>query len=300
MLSAPLIPYITLPELTLLPAGAFGSFPPAAISLKPFGLLVATGVYFASYLTLRRARLIGLDVRVMTSFITWVVGFGFIGGHVFDLIFYYPQRLLSDPWSLLRVWDGLSSFGGFTGGCIAMVIWRFRHGVSVLPYADNMMALFPVGWAFGRAGCASVHDHPGVLSDSWLAVRFPGGGRYDLGLLELLVVIPLAVAFLVLGRRRRPWGFFLALGCICYAPLRFALDFLREREVVPGDVHGAIDPRYGHLTPAQWECFALLGLGILVMYRLLGNVARGQGLEKPPVPATFQPAPESASSGSKS
>jgi phosphatidylglycerol:prolipoprotein diacylglycerol transferase len=300
MLSAPLIPYITLPELTLLPAGVFGSFPPAPISLKPFGMLVATGVYLASYLTLRRARRIGLDERVMMSFIMWIIGFGFIGGHVFDLIFYYPQRLLDDPWSLLRLWDGLSSFGGFTGGCIAMVIWRYRHGVSVLPYADNMMALFPVGWAFGRAGCATAHDHPGLLSDSWLAVQYPGGGRYDLGLLELLLVLPLAVAFLVLGRKPRPWGFFLALGCIFYAPLRFGLDFLREREAVPGDVHGAIDPRYGYLTPAQWECFAVLALGVLLLRHVLAAQSRGEGLEKPPVPEAFRAPPEALPSGSKS
>jgi phosphatidylglycerol:prolipoprotein diacylglycerol transferase len=293
MLSAPLIPYITLPELTLLPARALGSFPPSAISLKPFGLLVATGVYLASYLTLRRARRIGLDDRVMTSFITWILGAGFIGGHVFDLLFYYPQRLLADPWSLLRLWDGLSSFGGFTGGCIAMVIWRLRHGVSLLPYADNMMALFPVGWAFGRMGCTTAHDHPGVLSDSWLAVQYPGGGRYDLGLLELLLVIPLAIAFLALGRKPRPWGFFLALGCMCYAPIRFALDFLREREAVPGDIHGAIDPRYGHLTPAQWECIALLALGVFLLRQVLAAVARGEGFEKPPLPATF-PSPHAA------
>jgi phosphatidylglycerol---prolipoprotein diacylglyceryl transferase len=296
MLSAPLIPYITLPELTLLPAGALGSFPPAPLTLKPFGMLVATGVYLASWLTLRRARRIGLDDRVMTSFITWILGFGFVGGHVFDLIFYYPQRLLDDPWSLFRLWDGLSSFGGFTGGCIAMVIWRFRHGVSILPYADNMMALFPVGWAFGRAGCTTAHDHPGVLSDSWLAVQYPGGGRFDLGLLELLLVIPLAIAFLVLGRKPRPWGFFLALGCLCYGPIRFALDFLREREAVPGDVHGAIDPRYGQLTPAQWECFAVLALGVILLRRVLGAVERGEGFEKPPLPKTFRvPAPTLAS-----
>jgi phosphatidylglycerol---prolipoprotein diacylglyceryl transferase len=300
MLSAPFFPYITLPELTLVPAGALGGFPPIPISLKPFGLLVATGVYLASYLTLRRARRIGLDDRVMTSFIGWVVGVGFVGGHVLDEVFYYPQRLLDDPLSLLRLWDGLSSFGGFTGAFIGMLIWRQRHRVAVLPYADNVMALLPVGWAFGRAGCSTAHDHPGLLSDSWFAVQYPGGGRYDLGLLELLLTIPLALAFLALARRPRPWGFFSALACLCYAPLRFALDFLREHEAVPGDVHGAIDPRYGYLTPAQWECFAVLGLGLFLLRHVLRALARGEGFERARVPEAFRGAPEALPSGSKS
>jgi phosphatidylglycerol:prolipoprotein diacylglycerol transferase len=288
MSSAPFFPYNTLPELTLIRAHAFGQFPSIPISIKPFGALVATGVLLASQLTLRRARRVGLDERVMSSFIAWVVGIGFIGGHVFDELFYYPERLVHDPWSLLRMWDGLSSFGGFLGAVIGMLIWRQRHRVPVLPYADNVMAMLPVGWAFGRTGCATAHDHPGLLSDSWLAVAYPGGARFDLGLLEMLLTLPIMVAFLWLARKPRPWGFFSALLCVCYAPLRFALDFLRETDAVPGDIHGAIDPRYFFLTPAQWECFALLAFGLILLRRVMVDVARGGGFERPEVPSAFR------------
>ncbi|HVY27622.1 MAG TPA: prolipoprotein diacylglyceryl transferase family protein [Polyangiaceae bacterium] len=295
MSAAPLFPYIILPELTLVPAHAFRAFPPVPISIKPFGALVATGVYLASYLTVKRARRIGLDERVMTSFIAWVVGVGFVGGHVLDEVFYYPQRLLQDPLSLFKLWDGLSSFGGFTGAFIGMLIWRSRYRVPVLPYADNVMALLPVGWVFGRAGCSTAHDHPGLLSDSLFAVRYPGGSRFDLGLLELLLTIPLALAFLYLGKKPRPWGFFSALGCVVYAPLRFALDFLREHDSVPGDLHGAIDPRYFYLTPAQWECFALLGFGIYLLTRVMSAVGRGEGFERPVLPSAFDALPTATS-----
>jgi phosphatidylglycerol:prolipoprotein diacylglycerol transferase len=287
MPSAPLIPYITLPELPLVPEHVFRNFPPIPITVKPFGMLVATGVYLAAWLTLRRARRIGLDDRVMASFIAWGLGLGFIGAHVLDEVFYYPQRLVEDPLSILRIWDGLSSFGGFTGGCIGTFVWRARNRVPVLPYADNFIALFPVGWLFGRAGCSVAHDHPGVLSDAWLAVQYPGGGRFDLGFLELLLTIPLALTFLWLGRRPQPWGLFSALACLSYAPVRFALDFLRERQAVPGDVHGAIDPRYGQLTPAQWECFALLAFGLFLLHWVLKAVLAGRGFERAQVPQAF-------------
>lgn len=291
MHSAPLFPYITLPELTLVPPGFFGGFPSVPISIKPFGALVATGVYLGAYLTLRRARRLGLDEKVMGSFIAWVVGVGFIGGHVLDEVFYYPERLVNDPLSLFKLWDGLSSFGGFTGAVIGMLIWRARYRVPVLPYADNVVAMLPVGWAFGRTGCATAHDHPGILSDSWLAVRYPGGARFDLGLLEMLLTLPLMLLFLWLAKKPRPWGFFAAIACISYAPIRFALDFLRERDSVPGDVHGAIDPRYFFLTPAQWECFALLGLGLFLLRHVLHSVAQGGGFERARVPAALQSEP---------
>ncbi len=297
MHSAPLIPYIPVPELTLLPARLLGGFPPAPVSIKPFGALVATGVYLGAYLTLRRAKRIGLDERAMSSFIGWSLGIGFIGAHVLDELLYYPERLVNDPLSLLRLWDGLSSFGGFTGAVIGMLVWRARFGVPALPYADNFMAMLPTGWFFGRAGCATAHDHPGLLSDSWLAVQYPGGGRFDLGLLEMLLTLPLMLGFLWLARKPRPWGFFSAIACISYAPLRFALDFLREHDAVPGDIHGAIDPRYFYLTPAQWECFALLGLGIVLLRHVLRNVAHGRGFEQAIVPAALQSPP--LASGSK-
>jgi phosphatidylglycerol---prolipoprotein diacylglyceryl transferase len=291
MSSAPLFPYLTIPELTLIPAGIVKGFPPIPLSIKPFGFLVASGVIIASHLTIRRARRVGLDERVMSSFIAWVVGIGFVGGHVFDELFYYPKRLLEDPWSLLRLWDGLSSFGGFTGAVIGMLIWRARYRVRVMPYADNVMAMFPIGWAFGRMGCTTAHDHPGLLSDSWLAVQYPGGGRFDLGLLELLITIPLAITFWFLAKKPRPWGFFIGLGCTVYAPVRFALDFLRERGAVPGDIHGAIDPRYFYLTPAQWECFALLGVGIYVLREVYQSVLRGDGFARAEIPDALREVP---------
>jgi phosphatidylglycerol---prolipoprotein diacylglyceryl transferase len=295
MRAAPLFPYVTLPELTLIPPGFFGSFPSAPISIKPFGALVATGVYLGAYLTLRRARRIGLDDKVMSSFIAWVVGIGFVGGHVLDEVFYYPQRLIDDPLSLFRLWDGLSSFGGFTGALIGMLVWRSRYRVPVLPYADNVMSMLPVGWVLGRAGCATAHDHPGVLSESWLAVRYPGGARFDLGLLEMLLSLPLMLAFLWLARRPRPWGFFSAIACLSYAPVRFALDFLRERQSAAGDLHGAIDPRYFFLTPAQWECFALFALGAYLLAQLRRRVAAGGGFEPPVVPTALAAAEPSGS-----
>ena len=31
-------------------------------------------------------------------------------------LLYFPDKVLRDPWILLRVWDDISSFGGILGG----------------------------------------------------------------------------------------------------------------------------------------------------------------------------------------
>jgi phosphatidylglycerol:prolipoprotein diacylglycerol transferase len=282
---APLVPYIQIPELVLLPRHALGNFPGVDVSLKPFGILVATGVYLGSYLAVKQARRVGLNDTVLTSFITWVLVVGFVSAHVLDVIFYYPGQLLSDPWSLLRLWEGLSSFGGFTGGVLGAIAWKIRYRTRILPYADIVASAFPAAWVFGRMGCSTAHDHPGLHSELWFAVRYPDGGRFDLGLYEMLLTIPLAVAFLLLRRQRRPWGFYCSLMSIAYAPARFALDFLRERDrvVEAGGQLSVVDPRYAGLTPAQWACLGLLGFGALLFARTLKSAGSAEAYLPPPL-----------------
>jgi phosphatidylglycerol:prolipoprotein diacylglycerol transferase len=215
------------------------------------------------------------------------VGIGVVGGHMFDAIFYYPERVLHDPLSLFRLWDGLSSFGGFLGAIIGSLLWKVRYRLRILPYVDIVCSAFPLSWVFGRTGCSIAHDHPGLRSDLWFAVRYPSGGRLDLGLIEMLLTIPLAVAFLVLRRRPRPWGFYAGASSIAYAPTRFALDFLRAEDV------SSPDPRYGGFTPAQWACFGLLVLGVMLLWRALASSGERRAYA-PPEPAVRPSAPNAA------
>ncbi len=292
----PLIPYVQIPEIVLVPSGALDGWPGDPVSLKPFGMLVATGVYVGAYLTIRQARRVGLEEKMMTSLIMWVVGVGFLLAHVLEVLMYRPDRVLEDPLLLVRLWEGLSSFGGFVGGLVGAVIWSHRTRERLLPYADVIASSFPVAWVFGRSGCSVAHDHPGLVSNAWFAVRFPldfpghavpwsAGevGRYDLGLYEMVLTIPLAAAFLVLRRNPRPWGFYLAVMILYYAPLRFALDFLRVR-----------DARYLSLTPAQWLSVALLGLGIWLFFVCMRHAGELESVRPPQVGSSARRAARTA------
>ncbi|HTJ82756.1 MAG TPA: prolipoprotein diacylglyceryl transferase family protein [Polyangiaceae bacterium] len=275
-MSGPLIPYIKIPEIPL-------PFPKPVDSIKPFGVLVATGVYLGAHVAVKHARQRGLDVNKMNSFILWVVGLGFVGAHVFDAVFYTPDRIARDPLYLLQIWAGLSSYGGFFGAIFGALAFRYVKKEKVLPLVDTVCSAFPLAWVFGRAGCASVHDHPGRETTSWLGVQYfhpdvrnpekwgllfdsmQTKGRFDLGFIEFALTIPLAVTFAVLwAKRPRGYGFWAGWQCIFYAPVRFFLDFLRV-EAPGGGIHEA-DLRYAGLTPAQWACFVLAGIGALMVW----------------------------------
>ena len=47
-----------------------------------------------------------------------------------------------------------------------------------LGVVNTLILVFGLAWLFGRMGCASIHDHPGALSTSPLAVDWPGGSRF--------------------------------------------------------------------------------------------------------------------------
>src|SRR5690606_35732250 len=92
--------------------------PASPPTIKPFGTLVALGVYIGSVVAVRRARERGMDTKQLNDFIFYVVGCGFVGAHVLDAIFYYPDKVAQNPLFLLELWAGLSSFGGFTGALV--------------------------------------------------------------------------------------------------------------------------------------------------------------------------------------
>jgi phosphatidylglycerol---prolipoprotein diacylglyceryl transferase len=288
-----MIPYIHVPDAHIGP-----------LPLHPFGILVATGVLVGSSVATRRARTLGYDLEKLNSFVTWMLVSGFVLSHVLDQLFYHWQDVLKRPWSLAMPWEGLSSFGGFVGALVGIVLWKYfviegsrlrlrEHSQSILPLADLVLSAFPLGWMFGRAGCATVHDHPGArtTADTLLAVAYPlrpGEGtvtrfgfiefihghdpRFDLGLLELMFTVIVAACFALTWRRRLPVGSYVVASALAYAPVRFAMDFLR----VPPSEGG--DTRYADLTPAQWCCFGLFLYGLIMIGYMRRLRARGVDL----------------------
>ena len=238
------------------------------LSIQPFGVLVATGVLLGAWVAGRFAQRNELDTVATGDLVTYAVVTGFILGYFLNGMLYERETFmeaLRHPSMFLSTWLGLSSYGGFFGGILGCFIWKWRTKKDLLPYANAVCFGLPFGWLFGRLGCFVVHDHPGKVTDFFLAVneyRFgdpPFQPRHDLGFYEVLYSLLIIGLFVWLERRkRRPVGFYCVLLPIVYAPVRFFLDFLRAAPLEGGDV------RYAGLTPAQWASILMLGVGLAV------------------------------------
>ncbi len=280
----PAIPYIELGGIPLtllkyLPFLGDSIDPNNPPLLQPFGVYVGAGIMAGVEISMARCRQRGLDPKAMTDFILFVVITGFVVAHMFDALFYQWPRVVDNPLYLLYLHKGWSSFGGFLGAGVGAIAWYYVRGRSPMEFVDVTASAFPVAWIFGRLGCAIVHDHPGKMSNAWYAVKWPAdqlaagfAGRLDLGLIEMVLTIPLALTVTWLWRRqpRRAVGFFLGAASVAYAPVRFMLDFLRA---AAGDalLPAPPDPRYAGLTAAQWACFAAFGFGLHLLRGSLGK-----------------------------
>jgi phosphatidylglycerol:prolipoprotein diacylglycerol transferase len=229
--------------------------------IEMFGVLVALGVIIGDRIVVKEGKKRGLDERDVKYMNVRIVIGGFIMAHLVSVIFYFPERIKADPLILLNFWAGLSSFGGFLGATLAFLYFTRKEGIPALVYADSVALGLAVGWIFGRTGCFTAHDHPGRHTDFFLAVRYPGGARHDLGFDELLFTIVITVILFRFARKPRPPGHVIGLFATLYAPVRFGLDFLRATDVARPD------ERYAGLTPAQWACMACFGVGIWLLTR---------------------------------
>ncbi len=237
------------------------NIPGTQIGIQPFGVLVAIGVLAGARVSEWRAKRLGLKHDLVADGIAHIVISGFLLGHIFDVVTYYPEKILEAPWELLMPWKSLSSYGGFFGATLGGLFWRWRRGFPLTPVMDQVGFGMPLGWFFGRMGCFVVHDHPGSITDFPLAVnnyQYPGlptAPRHDLGLYEVIWSAAVMLLFLWLDRKPRPYGFFMGWIAILYAPVRFGLDFLRE-----------VDRSYYGLTPAHYSSVFALGLGIYLLW----------------------------------
>jgi phosphatidylglycerol:prolipoprotein diacylglycerol transferase len=254
------------------------------LPIQPFGIIVATGVLIGAEVMRRYALKRGADEDDLRGLTGWVVVTGFIGAHVFDILAYEQDKLAKDPLILLKLWDGISSYGGFLGG--AMGWWFYVWWKRLTPgmWADSTVIGLLLGFSIGRIGCTLVHDHIGRATDFALGVDYPvreliardvyeeiqRSGHHvgsvirahNMAMYELAYLIPVNALILAMAfskKKRWPAGLLAVLTGLLYAPVRFVLEFWRLNQS---------DTRYAGLTFAQWLSIVAFGAALYILTKI--------------------------------
>lgn len=149
----------------------------AGFGVRWYGL-----AYVLSFLTayrlfrsLSERRLAPLPPESVSDFITWAALFGvLLGGRLGFVLLYDFERLLHDPSSLFRVWEGgMASHGGILGLVAFTFYYSRRHKVSWTGIGDSLVTVAPPGLLMVRLANFINGELYGRFSNVAWAVQFP-------------------------------------------------------------------------------------------------------------------------------
>ncbi len=189
-----------------------------------------------------------------------------LGGRAGSALFYHSDRLLADPWMILRIWEGGMSFhGGLIGALVAVWLWRRKTNLGWLTTVDFCAPMVPVGLFFGRIGNFINGELWGRPTDLPWGVVFPAAGpepRHPSQLYEAaLEGILLFTVLWWFARQPRAVGAVAATFAIGYSFVRFAVEFVRLPDAHLGYL------AFGWLTMGQILCVPLALVGLIMAWR---------------------------------
>ena len=106
-----------------------------------------------------------------------------IGGRIGYLLLYQGDKFLSDPLSIMRVWEGgMASHGGFIGVFIATFWYAKKSNQSIKPIGDMIVSVVPPGLLFGRIANFINGELWGKTTQVEWGVLFPKAPDFAMGI----------------------------------------------------------------------------------------------------------------------
>jgi phosphatidylglycerol:prolipoprotein diacylglycerol transferase len=241
---------------------------PVALQLGPvkihwYGLMYVVGFVAGWWLARRRAAAPGSTWKpVDVDDVIFFAAIGVIaGGRLGWILIYGYERLLADPLSIIRVWEGGMSFhGGLAGVMIAVAWFARRRGRKIADVFDFTVPLPAIGLFAGRIGNFINGELWGKPTDVSWGFLVGGDIRHPTQLyeaaLEGIVLFTIIWWFTSKPRLRlAPAGLFLVI----YAAFRIFVEFLRLPDAHIGYL------AFGWLTMGQLLSLPMLIAGLAML-----------------------------------
>ena len=238
---------------------AFPVFDPVAFAIGPFAvrwyaLAYIGGIVFGwiyARALIRNTRLWGgpspITLAEMDDFILWVTLGIILGGRTGYVLFYNLDFFIAHPIKIVELWEGGMSFhGGFMGCVVAVILFCWKRGLSILSLGDITCAVGPIGLFLGRIANfinGELWGRPADPDLPW-AMVFPNGGPlprhpsqlYEAGL-EGIALFAVLALMIRAGALKRP-GLVLGAFIGFYGLARITGEFFREPDPQLGFLWG--------------------------------------------------------------
>lgn len=227
------------------------------VNISSFGVFLALAFLYGVFLIWRLARAWDLDEEKILDLTLLTFLGGLLGARLYFAIEHW-QFFLSAPLKVILVnkYSGLSFWGGFLGGWLALFYFSRRFKMDFVALADIGVVGFLAGLVIGNLGCLLGGCNIGVASNLFFAVPMVGilGKRFPVQALEAILLSLSLVKIWSKATHFHLRGQILALSLIYIGIIKFVMEPLKQ-------VHGA-----GYLFS-----LTLVVLGMVIFYKILSG-----------------------------
>ncbi len=242
------------------------SFGPLAISWYSLSYVVGIILGWHYIIKLIEKKYTPLKKQPIDDFITWVIIGIIIGGRLGYVLFYDPQKYLSNPIEILKTYEGGMSFhGGIIGFVIASIIFTRKNKLKYFTLVDSVASVTPIALFLGRiANFINAELYGRVTNVPWSFI-FPGSDglpRHPSQLYEAFLegfILFFILNFYIKKHQalEKP-GLISGLFLVFYSIFRLIIENFRE-----ADAH--IGYYADFITRGQLLCIPMLIIGIIII-----------------------------------
>jgi|JI8StandDraft_1071087.scaffolds.fasta_scaffold11167_3 phosphatidylglycerol:prolipoprotein diacylglycerol transferase len=235
---------------------------PLAVSWYSLSYIVGIllGWYYANKLILLYP--IGISRQHTEDFISWAIIAIIIGGRLGHVLFYDPEKYLSNPIEILKTYEGGMSFhGGIFGVGVAAYLYCKKNQIRFLSFSDVLAIVAPIGLFLGRIANFINAELYGRQTNVPWAVIFPHSDGFPRhpsqlyeALLEGLFLFCIMLYFTYKSKFLLNPGRMSGIFLIFYGSFRVLVEFFREPDVKIGFI-------FKYFTLGQILCIPMILLG---------------------------------------
>ena len=244
------------------------------IEIRWYSLAYILGFLLGIYIIKRLNLIYGNQYsnKNIDNFLIWAVLGVVIGGRTGYVIFYQFNEFLTNPFYLLKIWNGGMSFhGGLTGIIISTFIFAKIKGKSFFYLSDLVSIVAPIGLFFGRIANFINTELIGRPTDFYISIIYPSIDNiprhpsqiYEAFLEGIILFIILLIYFYRI-KKYKIYGAISGLFLIFYSIFRFLIEYVREP-----DLHLGLFLNF--ISMGQILCIPFFIFGILIIQNVKQN-----------------------------
>lgn len=205
----------------------------SGLVIHSYGLMISLAILISAFLLYREAPRENISPDHVLEAIIVVSFFGLLGSRILYIALNWQLYSGSFLTTFFTQFEGLTFYGAFFGGVIALYVWSVKRGVNFLKFTDLLAPYLALGYALGRIGCFLNGCCYGLESTVPWALPISIGDPVLRHPVQLYAALSgLAIFFILKALRpRRPFiGFLLIALFALYGLQRFIVEFFRSGE----------------------------------------------------------------------